>query len=313
MKTIDYYLYLFMERFFGKAVAVSFIQIACRKTLAVPRLRSVTDGNFRRIYRYTHGREPTDEETASFRADMAQVMALQRINTYELQRVPGRGEAPVELKLLPVIEALRRRGRGVVLVSPHFGDFQLLFHGLARAGLPLHVMINLVRPIMREVTAAQPNLRFTDFSTGARYYLDALSRNELVLLFSDMDYFPGGRTLDFFGAPCNPPHGPARLALAAGAPLLPVYAVWRGQRHDLLCDAPIPTEGADQEEVEKSILRSMEKFIGRHPGHWLVYHDPWNLAACARQTRRQLRQLRLRRSAAELWRRLTNILPRVRI
>ncbi|MBI5241212.1 MAG: lysophospholipid acyltransferase family protein [Elusimicrobia bacterium] len=301
MRTLDYYLYLFLERFLGRAAAASVIGSTCLKTLDIPRFRDVIERNFRRIHRHTHGREPTAQETASFRAEMAQAMARQRVGTYELLRDPGRGEVPVTLKLLPAIEGLRRGGRGVVLVSPHFGDFQMLFHGLARAGLPLHAMVNLVRPAMREVTAAQPNLRFTDFSTGAKYYLDALGRNELVLLLADMDFFPGGRTLDFFGAPCNPPHGPARLALAASAPVLPVYAVWRGRRHDLLCDAPIPTAGADQEEVEKSILRSMERFIGRHPGHWLIYHDPWDLPACARQTRRQLRQLRLSRWFDGLW------------
>jgi lauroyl/myristoyl acyltransferase len=313
MRTLDYYLYLFLLRFLGRAAADSAIEFTCVKTLEIPRFRDVAERNFRRIHRHTHGREPTAEEAASFRAEMAQAMARQRISTYELLRAPGRGEVPTAQKLLPAVEALRRAGRGVVLVSPHFGDFQMLFHGLARAGLPLHVMINLVRPAMREATAAQPNLRFTDFSTGARYYLDALSRNELVLLLADLDFFPGGRTLEFFGAPCNPPHGPARLALAASAPILPVYAVRSGRRDELLCDAAIPTDGADQEEVEKSILRSMERFIGRHPGHWLVYHDPWDLAACARQTRRQLRQLHRQRALGEFWRRLTRALPHARI
>jgi KDO2-lipid IV(A) lauroyltransferase len=312
-KRPDYYLYRLLERLFGKEATDSFFQVTCVKLFELPRMRQVVEENFRRIHTHTHGREPSERETASFRAELARTMAEELISTYELQREPGVGPVPVELELLPVLQDLRSHGRGVVLVTPHFGDAKMLFLGLARAGLPLHVMINRVQPVMREVTAAQPNLRFTDLTTGAKRYLDALSRNELVLLFTDMDYYPGGRTLDFFGAPANPPHGPARLALAAGAPVLPVYAVRRGERQRLLCDAPIRTEGADQEEVEKLILRSMEKFIGRHPDHWLIYHDPWDLAACARQTRRQLRQLHFRIWVEGIWRRLTKGSPRARI
>ena len=114
----------------------------------------------------------------------------------------------------------------------------MLILGLARAGLPVHVMISYVTPQLRTVEGA-PGLRFTDFTTGAKHYLDALARNELVLLYTDMDFFPGGRTADFFGAPCHPPHGAARLAQAAGAPILPVYAVKEGARHRLCCDEAI--------------------------------------------------------------------------
>ena len=313
LKRPDYYLYRLLEALFGASAASAFIRVSSAKLLDIPRLRAVVDGNFRRVHAFTRGRAPTAEETAAFRAEMASLIAAELLSTFALLRDPGRGPVPADLELIPAIEALRREGRGVVLATPHFGDCKMLFLGLGRAGLPLHVMINAVQPAMRAVTAAQPNLRFTDFSTGARYYLDALARNELVLLLTDMDYFPGGRTLDFFGAPCNPPHGPARLALAAGAPVLPVYAVRSGERHRLLCDSPILVAGADQEDVERRLLRSMEKFIGRHPSHWLVYHDPWDLEACARETRRQLRQLHLRRSLTSFWQRLTKRSPRERI
>ena len=218
LKRPDYYLYRLLEALFGASAASAFIRVSSAKLLDIPRLRAVADSNFRRVHAFTRGRAPGAEETAAFRAEMAALIAAELLSTFALLRNPGRGPVPADPELIPAIEALRREGRGVVLATPHFGDCKMLFLGLGRAGLPLHVMINAVQPAMRAVTAAQPNLRFTDFSTGARYYLDALARNELVLLLTDMDYFPGGRTLDFFGAPCNPPHGPARLALAAGAP-----------------------------------------------------------------------------------------------
>ena len=180
----------------------------------------------------------------------------------------------------------------------------MLILGLARAGLPVHVMISYVTPQLRTVEGA-PGLRFTDFTTGAKHYLDALARNELVLLYTDMDFFPGGRTADFFGAPCHPPHGAARLAQAAGAPILPVYAVKEGARHRLCCDEAISPEGASQEALENAILRSQERFIGRYPSHWLIFHDPWDLEERVRTARSQLRSLISISSVAEWWGQLT--------
>jgi lauroyl/myristoyl acyltransferase len=309
-----YLLYRLVERLSGKAALAPFIRTTSAKLLGLPRLRQATEGNFRRILAYVNGKEPSPAETASLRGKMALLLARDLLSKYEALRDPARFEVPADLRLLPTLQGLLRAGRGAVLVTPHFGDTTMLFFGLARAGLTLHVLVNRVPASAPGVLAASGvGLHLTDLSTGAKHYLDALARNELVLLMTDMDFYPGGRTLDFFGAPFNPPHGPARLALAAGAPVLPVYAVWDGSRHSLLCDAPISTEGAEQEVVEKAILRSMEKFIGRNPEHWLIYHDPWDLEACARENRRQLRQLRMRGMLEGLWHRLTKSLTRARI
>lgn len=309
-----YPLFVLIERFFGKEAVGPFIQVSCSKIMGLPSLSAVVEGNFRRIHSFAQGREPTPGEVEVFRRQMAQMLARDMLSKYEALRDPAGFDVPADVSLLPVLRGLLRAGRGAVLVSPHFGDTTMLYFGLARTGLPLHVMVNYAPPgAVAALAAAKLKFSLTDLSTGARYYLDALGRNEVLLLSADIDYFPGGRTLDFFGAPFNPPHGPVRLALAAGSPILPVYAVWDGTRHSLLCDAPIPGAGAEQEDVEKGILRSMERFIGRHPAHWLVHYDPWDLEACARANRRQLRQLRLRRSVEDFWRQLTNKLTRARI
>lgn len=303
-----------VDRLFGRSAVDLLMRTTCAKLLAMPRMRRVTEGNLRRILSYVNGREPTPAETAGLREKMARLIARDLLSKYEALNDPSGFEAPVDLRLLPTLRGLLRRGRGAVLVSPHFGDTTMLFFGLVRAGLSLHLMLNHIPPAAsRALAGTGLKLHLTDLGTGARYYLDALGRNELVLLLTDMDFFPDGRTLDLFGAPFNPPHGPARLALAAGAPVLPVYAVWDGRRHLLLCDEPIFPEGAGQEAIERGILRSMERFIGRHPEHWLLYHDPWDLEARARDNRRQLRQLMLRSRVERLWRGLTTAFARARI
>lgn len=302
----EYYFYRVLERLLGNEGAAAFLRDCCVRFLALPRVRRIVEGNVRRIWVHSRGREATEKEIADSLSEMARILAAERLTAIELQRDPALCAVPVELELLPRLEALRSEGHGVVLATPHFGDVKMLILGLARQGLPLHVMVNHAGPWLRTIEAVQPNLRFTDFSTGAQYYLDALRRNEVVLLYTDMDFFPGGRTAVFFGAPCHPPHGPARLALASGAPLLPAYSVFKDGRHRLMCAEPLPAIGSSQEELEKGLLLSMEHFISRHPPHWLIFHDPWDLEARVRAVRHQLRHIRFSFFMDRLWGRLTN-------
>ena len=193
----------------------------------------------------------------------------------------------VELPMLETVERLRSRGRGVILASPHFGNLILGLTALDEADLP-------VTAVLQNATdldwMTRKGLRWVDVGGGAAVLLKALAANEAVILFDDLDFFPGGRTADFFGAPVFPPHGPPRLALASGAPILPVYMVRdSARRHRFECDTPILPEGRTQEELEGLLLRSMEKFIGRHPGQWQIFLDVWDLEDHRAQSRRMMR------------------------
>ena len=300
----EYYFFRLLARILGEPGAAAFVRRCCVQFLAIPSLHRVVEPNFRRVWAYGRGREATTEETTLFFSEMAALLAEERLAALELQRDPAHCPVPADAELLPDIEALRRAGRGVLLVTPHFGDVKMLILGLAGCGVPLHVMVSYAGPSGRALEAVRPNLRFADFGSGAQYYLDVLARNEVVLLYTDMDFFPGGRTADFFGAPCHPPHGPARLALATGAPILPAYTVFERGRHHLRCDAPILPEGLSQEEIEGRILRSIETFISRHPAHWQMFHDPWDLKARALAARNQMRYIRFNLMMDDWWRRL---------
>jgi KDO2-lipid IV(A) lauroyltransferase len=182
---------------------------------------------------------------------------------------------PVDLPILAEIEKQRARGKGVVLATPHYGDLYSAIIALGRAGLPLTVLM---------VTgdnyhwAEFDKLKFVEFAGGAADCLKALNRNEAVLVYSDLDFFPGNRTADFFGAPAFPPHGPARLALATGAAIIPLFARWSPSRVEVAGEeAILPAEGAAQEDLEAALLRSLERGLARNPEQWMMIYDLWNL------------------------------------
>jgi len=110
----------------------------------------------------------------------------------------------------------------------------------------------------------------------------ALRRNRIVAMLSDQDAGKGGIFVDFFGRPASTPYGPARFAVAAGAPLIPGVAVRHpGGRHELVIAPPVPAppEGTQPAEAARLLTQAytsaFEGFIRRHPDHYFWMHRRW--------------------------------------
>lgn len=258
--------------------------------------RAEVDRLLSRVLRFT-GRDPSPSELRRLVDEMAWIFSDMLATLHLLE--PG-GERRlldrIELPLLPELARLRKDGKGVILAGPHFGNIALAMAGLALRGIPLTTILINAEPY-RWVEAF--GLRVASLGTAAVDCVRALNANETVLILADLDFFPGGRTADFFGAPMRPPHGAARLSLACQAPILPVYTFHLGEgRYRLVCDEPImPAPESTTETIEDRLLRSMEKHIGRYPSHWLVLRDIWDIERCDKLNARHLANL-------ALWKRL---------
>ncbi len=194
------------------------------------------------------------------------------------------------LHLLPEIQRLLSGGRGVILGSAHFGNLWVACEALARTPLPLTCVILNGRPYRWLET---PSLRILGLEEAARPCLQALRRNECVLIFGDMDlYWRGHPRPDLFGAPYPAPRALIRLALLSGAPILPSFAVSCGETVHFECDSAIDPRGKSAGEIGALFFRSMERWIGRHPEQWFLLKDAWNAKAVARAGRRQIRAAR---------------------
>ncbi|MBI4676869.1 MAG: hypothetical protein HY748_04740 [Elusimicrobia bacterium] len=258
-----------------------------------PGTAAVIAKNLSRIYRHALRREPTVAETESVLQEMAVVHARITISMVSPPEAWPRWLNDTSVDLLPVLKGLLEKGKGVILATPHFGN-HAYFDVLSALGIPLNLL--LLHGTSYESAATRRTLmRLWDVGSSAAGLLRALAANETVLLFDDLDYFPDGRTKHLFGAPFPPPHGPARLSLASGAPVLPVYSVLEGSRWHLVCEEPIFPEAASQSEIEDRLLRSMERRIATRPGHWILYNDVWDLEAVSREMGRQLAFVRLKR------------------
>ncbi|NQU09577.1 lysophospholipid acyltransferase family protein, partial [bacterium] len=122
-----------------------------------------------------------------------------------------------------ILAAARSAGQGVIVISAHLGNWELGVAALAMEGEPIHaVALEHPNPRLNELYWTQRRkrgIRVIPLGRAARECIRALRANEIVATVADRDFTPARDTVEFFGAPARLPTGPAKLALATGAPI----------------------------------------------------------------------------------------------
>ncbi len=188
------------------------------------------------------------------------------------------------------LHAAQDRGKGVFLLSAHFGSWEL---GAIRAGLIEEPVSSVVRPLDNPLLEEELALRRTRFGNrvirkkdAAREILRALRKNETVAILIDQNVIVEEAIfVPFFGRPAATTPSLALLQLKSGAPVVPVFTwpVGRG-RYRLEFEPPIWAEEFElpeserEERVRRATARYMEvteRAIRAQPEAWLWMHDRW--------------------------------------
>ena len=176
-------------------------------------------------------------------------------------------------------------GKGVLLLSGHIGNWELLGAYLAMKGYPVSVVgRSLNNPRLdRLLVAHRERFGLKNIARGkaTRQILRALHRGEIVGFLIDQDTKVEGTFVDFFGQPAYTPTGPVTLALKLGAPIVPV-AIHREQddTYHLVVRPRIELartgDVAEDKRVNTAICsKILEDFIREHPAQWVWMHRRW--------------------------------------
>ena len=186
-----------------------------------------------------------------------------------------------------ITQALQAR-RGLVLLTPHMGSFEVAAQAVAQRFAaefgPITVLYRPARKaVLREVmdeSRARPGVATAPATlAGVRLMMRALRRGEAVGLLPDQVPPDGmGVWVPFFGKPAYTMTLAARLVQQTGAlPLL----IWgerlaRGAGYVVRVSAmtePLPADDPTQAESAAIINRGMERLIRQAPGQYLWgYH-----------------------------------------
>ncbi|MFF0488084.1 phosphatidylinositol mannoside acyltransferase [Nocardia sp. NPDC004068] len=185
------------------------------------------------------------------------------------------------------VDAALARGRGVVLVLPHSGNWDMAGVWLVQHYGTFATVAERLRPesLFERFVAYRESLGFEVFPlTGGEQppfprLAERLRRNGIVCLMGERDLTGRGVPVTFFGERTWMPAGAAKLAIDTGAALMPVHAWYTTDEQGregwgLRTDAPLDVSGGVAAATQ-SLADWFAAHIARHPADWHMLQPLW--------------------------------------
>ncbi len=199
-------------------------------------------------------------------------------------------DLPVRIHGQAHLDAALARGRGVIFVTAHLGNWELLVRSSALVNGSVMVVSKALKSSLAHRLWMKQRRGGAEivFPTGsARRLVAHLRRNGVVGYVLDQ-HTPSDRAvwLPFFGRPAATSPDVVRLARTTGAMVLPVF-IRRGEAdHQIQVGGPIalPNTGRrkhDELEGTRRCLGAVESAIRETPGQWLWIHRRWKTPPAA--------------------------------
>ena len=174
---------------------------------------------------------------------------------------------------------------GMIVLTAHFGSWELCGAAMAQRGYPLSVVHHPVgNPHLERMMSAwrrAANVEEIRLGRAAMGVFRGLAKGRLVTLLLDQNaHRDEGIFAPFFGRPALTRSAPASIAMNRGLPVLPVFVFRVGQtaRHVVKVYPPLEIEPGEEDPegaLERNVARmneAIETAIRAAPDHWLWPH-----------------------------------------
>lgn len=175
-------------------------------------------------------------------------------------------------------------GRGCIVVTAHYGNWELLARKLVIQGYKVNVIArDSDDPGMTGITTRireNGGYRVFDKDQPLIGAMRALRNNELLGILPDQNE-SNGILIDFFSRPAATATGPAVFALKTGAPLVPAFAPrtsdskYKATVYPPIDFTPSGDEQKDINDLMALINKAIEWEVRSNPSQWLWLHDRW--------------------------------------
>jgi KDO2-lipid IV(A) lauroyltransferase len=194
-------------------------------------------------------------------------------------------EKNVRIENIRYVEYGLSRGKGVITLTAHLGNWELGGVAIALSGYPFAAValphkdrrVNSFFNSQRQVKG----VKVIPVGKAVRNCLDVLNQNSVLALLGDRSFNEKGIEVDFFGKPTLLPAGPAALSLKTGATLVPGFMLRNpDDTFTLRFEKPIEFEGSgDRESDIRALVCSyktvIEDYIRRYPEQWSMFRRFW--------------------------------------
>lgn len=198
---------------------------------------------------------------------------------------PGSLAVKIRFEGLPHLQQAIQKGRGVLVLTGHLGNWELLANAAGLLGYPVNVVY---RPLdfepldlfFRRLRGRQ-GADLLPKAQAMRGILRKLGRKELVGILLDQNAGRhAGVFVDFFGRPACTNKGLALVARRLKAPVVPIFLVREDSAYRMIVQPEVPLilTGDKDRDVEANTRRYnqvLESMIRRYPEQWFWVHRRW--------------------------------------
>lgn len=213
----------------------------------------------------------------------AELPHLPRIKVFDTDRLPG--PSRVDVRGLEHIDNARARGRPIIFITAHIGNWEIGPLVTVRHGLPVHVVYrsannrwadDLFLAGRREIVGGV----IPKGAEGARLMLKLLQAGESIGMLVDQK-MNDGIAVPFFGRDAMTAPALAQLALKYDCTVIPGWVErLGGARYRVHIEPPLPLVNtgdrhADIHAIMTTVNQRIEGWIRACPGQWLWLHKRW--------------------------------------
>jgi KDO2-lipid IV(A) lauroyltransferase len=184
------------------------------------------------------------------------------------------------------------KGKGVILLTAHFGNWEMCALCSAIRGYSLKVIVKTQK--FRRLNNLLNHYRkirgceVVSKGMGIRQVIKSLRSNEIVGILADQHGGSRGVQVELFGRRVSTPVGPVFFALKTGCEVLPAFIIREnGAHHRIIVGEPLDLEWSGDTQTDfvtnlRKFHRILESYVLRFPEQWLWMHNRWKLAELKR-------------------------------
>ena len=210
------------------------------------------------------------------------------LNIIELLYIPKIGSRyinkHIRIENLKCLDEALARGKGVILLAYHLGNWELANITCGLQGYTYRVIVNEQKyPILNNLLnryRESKGCKTIPRGASLREVLKALKNNEVVAMVGDQGG-KEGKLANLFGLPISTPTGFVRFALSTGASVIPAIIV-RERRfyHRIMLESPLRLgdSGDRQDYWENCLAQSnkiLERYVSAYPQEYFWFYKIW--------------------------------------
>ncbi len=182
-----------------------------------------------------------------------------------------------------VLDAALAHRKGIVFVTAHLGNWELLARTVGRSGYSAYAVSReasdgwMSSLIERFRNGGDVKVIWRGAPSAARQMVRALRENGVLGILIDQDTRVQSVWVPFFRHPAKTPRAAADLAIRTGAPVVVGFAARDrdGKYRIAMREIPVPQGSNAVTELTAGLTSAIEAGIRSYPEQWVWMHERW--------------------------------------